>query len=291
MDKLKIALLQISPSNSTEENLKIGITRCREAYKKGVDIILFPEMWNCGYDFYENKENLEKIAVTLDSEYVVSFQKLAKELNVAIGITMLLNENNKFFNTVLLIDRFGEIILKYSKVHTCDFTFEKILDSGDQFVVSKLNTIKGYINIGAMICYDREFPESARILMLKNAELILVPNACTMEINRLSQLRSRAYENMLAIATCNYPTTHPNCNGHSSLFDGVARIPKTKEAREMCLLEADENQGIYISEIDVDLLREYRKNGIHGNAYRKPFIYNDLLSSEVSEPFIRTPNN
>ena len=45
------------------------------------------------------------------------------------------------------------------------------------------------------------------ILMLKGAELILVPNACPMEINRLSQLRSRAYENMTAIATCNYPET------------------------------------------------------------------------------------
>lgn len=39
--------------------------------------------------------------------------------------------------------------------------------------------------------------------MLQGAELILVPNACPMEINRLAQLRARAYENMLAVATCN----------------------------------------------------------------------------------------
>ncbi len=55
----------------------------------------------------------------------------------------------------------------------------------------------------------------------REAELILVPNACPMEINRLSQLRGRAYENMLAIATCNYPVLHCGCNGHSTLFDGV----------------------------------------------------------------------
>ena len=73
-----------------------------------------------------------------------------------------------------------------------------------------------------MICYDREFPESARILMLKGAEIILVPNACPMEINRLSQLRGRAYENMVGIATVNYPLGKPDCNGHSSAFDGVA---------------------------------------------------------------------
>ena len=77
-----------------------------------------------------------------------------------------------------------------------------------------------------MICFDREFPESARILMLQGAELILTPNACPMEINRLAQLRGRAYENMLAIATCNYPAGVPDCNGGSTVFDGVAYLPE-----------------------------------------------------------------
>ena len=82
-----------------------------------------------------------------------------------------------------------------------------------------------------MICYDREFPESARVLMLKGAELILVPNACPMEINRLSQLRGRAFENMLAVATCNYPASVPDCNGGSSAFDGVAYLPELEGSR------------------------------------------------------------
>ena len=58
--------------------------------------------------------------------------------------------------------------------------------------------------------------------MLKGAEVILVPNACPMEINRLSQLRARAYENMCAVATANYPGGKLDCNGHSSAFDGIA---------------------------------------------------------------------
>ena len=82
-----------------------------------------------------------------------------------------------------------------------------------------------------MICYDREFPESARVLMLRGAELILVPNACPMEINRLSQLRGRAYENMLAVATCNYPAGVPDCNGGSSAFDGVVYLPELSGSR------------------------------------------------------------
>ena len=88
-----------------------------------------------------------------------------------------------------------------------------------------LDTAVGPVRVGAMICFDREFPESARILMLNGAELILVPNACPMEINRLAQLRARAYENMTAIATCNYPDSMPGCNGNSTVFDSVAYLP------------------------------------------------------------------
>ena len=82
-------------------------------------------------------------------------------------------------------------------MHTCDFGAERALTPGDGFYVTELDTACGLVRVGAMICYDREFPESARILMLKGAELILTPSACPMEINRLSQLRARAYENML----------------------------------------------------------------------------------------------
>ncbi len=50
-----------------------------------------------------------------------------------------------------------------------------------------------------MICFDRDFPESARILMLKGAEIILVPNACLKTNIRLEQLKVRAYENVVSL--------------------------------------------------------------------------------------------
>lgn len=138
-----------------------------------------------------------------------------------------------------------------------------------------------------MICYDREFPESARILMLKGAELILVPNACPMEINRLSQLRARAYENMTAMATCNYPDTVPDCNGGSSVFDGIAYLPELAGSRDTCLFQANGDEGVYIAELDLDLLRSYREREVHGNAYRRPEKYSLLTENVIKPPFIR----
>lgn len=288
MNLLKIALLQIAPCGTLDENLKKGMDYCRKAKSMGADIALFPEMWSNGYYIYNRPVNeWKQEAVPADSDFVNSFGSLAKELRMAIGITLLEKYKEYPRNTLILFDSFGEQKLSYAKVHTCDFDVERNLTPGEDFYVATLATACGEVKVGAMICYDREFPESARILMLKGAELILVPNACPMEINRLSQLRGRAYENMLAIATCNYPETVPDCNGCSSVFDGVAYLAEQDGSRDTCILQADGKEGIYMAELDLEQLRNYRASEVHGNAYRHPKKYGLLTDTKIDKPFIR----
>lgn len=280
MSKLTIALLQISPCSSLKENLTKGINACLAAKLGGADIALFPEMYSNGYDIYDRKfDDWKQEAITLNDDFVLTFQELSKQLNMAIGLTLLEKISYSQYpqNTLVLFDRKGRRVLTYAKVHTCDFDVERYLSSGEDFYVCDLDTDCGTVKVGAMICYDREFPESARILMLKGAELILVPNACPMEINRISQLRARAFENMLAVATCNYPINVPDCNGHSTIFDGVVYKKNENESRDTCILQAPESEGIYLASLDLDELREYRNNEIHGNAYRKPDKYQLLV--------------
>lgn len=289
MSLLKIALLQISGEGSLKANLEKGTEYCRKAKEMGADIALFPEMYSNGYDIYERAPEVwKKDAISSDSDFVKHFGALAKELCMAIGITLLEKTDALPKNTLVLFDRHGNRVLTYAKVHTCDFGVEKDLMPGDDFHVCTLDTSVGKIKVGAMICYDREFPESARVLMLKGAEVILVPNACPMEINRLSQLRGRAYENMLAITTCNYPDSVPDCNGHSNAFDGVAYLPHLSGSRDTCVLEADGKEGIYIAQFDMEMIREYRKTEVHGNSYRRPEKYKLLLSDEINDPFVRS---
>lgn len=286
--KLKIALLQIAPCGTLSENLEKGIRSCRKAKEGGADIALFPEMWSNGYRIYERPvEEWKAEAIPADSDFVKAFGSLAQELNMAIGITLLERYGDAPRNSLILFDRFGEQKFVYAKVHTCDFDVERNLTPGEDFYVTALDTACGEVKVGAMICYDREFPESARILMLKGAELILVPNACPMELNRLSQLRARAYENMTAIATCNYPKTVPDCNGGSSVFDGVAYLPTLPDSRDTCILQAGGEEGIYIAELDLEQLRDYRRREVHGNAFRHPKKYGLLTETEIREPFVR----
>ena len=288
MGKLRIALLQISPCQTLQENIEKGIHCCKKAKDKGADIALFPEMFSNGYNIYDKVNDEWKAeAISTNSDFIHAFKMLSKELEMAIGITFLEEFGNAPRNSLILFDRFGEARINYAKVHTCDFDVERNLTPGDDFYVSTLNTAIGDIEVGAMICFDREFPESARILMLKGAELILVPNACPMEVNRLSQLRGRAYENMVAIATCNYPETVPDCNGASSVFDGVAYLPELPTSRDTCILLADGKEDIFVAELDVDMFRKYRENEVHGNAYRCPQKYKILVDEQINEPFIR----
>ena len=288
MNNLKIAILQLLPGVSLDENLQKGVDACREAKAMGADIALFPEMWSVGYSIPEDIDLLKSTAVSAESDFVAAFGALAKELDMAIGITFLESFSPLPRNTLRLFDRHGRAVLTYAKVHTCDFGDECRLSAGEDFYVADLDTASGTVKTGAMICYDREFPESARILMLKGAEIILVPNACPMEINRISQLRGRAYENMVGIVTGNYPYGKPDCNGHSTAFDGIAYRVDGSGGRDTLVLEAGEREGIYLADLPLEDIREYRRSEVHGNAYRRPEKYRLLTEQTVNEPFIRS---
>lgn len=278
-------MIQIAPEGDLQRNKAKGITACRKAKELGADLALFPEMFSNGYDIYDRPVSVwSGEAIGREDPFILEFSALAKELEMAIGITYL---EAGLKNSLALFDRKGMRVLDYAKVHTCDFGPERALTPGDGFTVATLDTAEGAVRVGAMICYDREFPESARLLMLQGAELVLVPNACPMEINRLSQLRGRAYENMVAIATCNYPASVPDCNGHSTLFDGVAYLPELEGSRDTCLLETGEEEGVYIADLDLSMLRRYREQEVHGNAFRRPALYGALTEEKIEPPFIR----
>ena len=290
MGVVTVALLQMTACGDDQEaNLAKGETFCRRAGELGADIALFPEMWNVGYSFPDpaQPDGCERWlaqAVGQDGRFVTRFRELARELGMAIALTYLERWPGAPRNSVSVIDRHGEITMTYAKVHTCDFDAEAAFTPGEDFYVCALDTGGGEVKVGAMICFDREFPESARILMLKGAELILTPNACRLEANRIGQFRARAYENMVGVAMANYAA--PQENGHSVAFDAVA-FDANEDAVETLIVEAGEGEGVYPAEFDMDRIRAYRESEVWGNAFRKPSRYGILTSADVEPPFVR----
>jgi predicted amidohydrolase len=291
MSVFRVALLQMASCGTDQRaNLAKGEEFCRRAAQLGADIALFPEMWNIGYSFYDREkegslEEWRARAIGRDSTFVNHFRALARELDMAIALTYLEEWPSMPRNSVSIIDRHGEIILTYAKVHTCDFDVECALTPGDDFYVCELDTAGGPVKLGVMICYDREFPESARVLMLKGAEIILTPNACTLEDLRISQFKTRAYENMVGMAMSNYAA--PQQNGHSIAFDAVAYEQIDGDPSDLLIVEAGPAEGIYMAPFDLERLRAYRLRETWGNSYRKPRTYGPICAPDVTDPFIR----
>src|SRR5215467_11771207 len=171
-----------------EDLLAKGEAYCRQAKALGADIALFPELW------YVSDHHFVERSWSHDYE-LWRGKHLWGEAEWHPG------------------QEFAEQIGRWHA---------QAIDGDDPYLLHfqslALETAQGPVKVGAMICYDREFPESARMLMLGGAELILVPNVCDMELNFIAQVRTRAIENMVALA--NYAP--PDANGHSIAFDPIA---------------------------------------------------------------------
>ena len=89
MKSFKVAMLQLLPTGTVSGNLEKGLQACRNAKALGADAALFPEMWSTGYTVPVNSELMNQTALSLDSEFVCAFAALARELEMAIGITLL----------------------------------------------------------------------------------------------------------------------------------------------------------------------------------------------------------
>jgi predicted amidohydrolase len=296
MDELTVALLQLrSPGADPDRALREGEKACREAARLGADLALFPEAWQIGYEWWDDPAETRRayaaLATETDGAFVGRFCELAKELDLAIVVTYLQRGEGDPRNAATVIDRRGRKVLTYAKVHTCDFSTEAALEPGSEFPVAELELADGTVRVGVMICYDREFPESARLLMLGGAEIILTPNSCALDEDRIGQFRARAFENMVGVAMVNYAAPDPPpddrgaCNGHSVAFSGICY--DTSGHLEHKLVEGGEDEGVLLAKFDLAALRGYRKRQTWGDAYRKPGTYEALVANTPAPVFTR----
>jgi predicted amidohydrolase len=275
-----VALLQLeSPGAYESLALRRGEAALRAAAAAGADVAVLPEVWQLGYATFPAGR-----ALAPDAPFLQRHRELAAELGLAVVVTYLERAGDGKRNAALLVDRHGRDVLRYAKAHVCSFAQEAALTPGDGFAVAELDTAAGPVRTGLMICYDREFPESARALMLAGAELVLVPNACPLTEDRIAQLRSRAFENMMAIATANY--AGGEFGGRSCAFDGMP-FHADGRPREQCAALAGAREELVLCRLDVAALRAYRRRETWGDAYRRPSLYGALVDREVAEPFAR----
>ncbi len=273
----KTAVLQSrAVPGKLEQNINNIICHMENAARHSADILLLPECFITGYKLPADNED----AIADDSDYIHALCLAARRLHIGVAATALTKGQTKPQNSAFVIDKDGNVLMKYSKVHTCDFADERCLVSGDEFKVCEFHGIK----IGVMICYDREYPESARVLMLKGAEIILVPNDCYSMKPRVQALSTRAYENMTGVVMAN-----PNGEnaGHSCAFSPICWDRDGICVDNTIFLADEMTEGLYYADFDMEAIRAYREREMMGNTFRKVKAYKDLLSEDIRYPFIR----
>ncbi|OGN93281.1 MAG: amidohydrolase [Chloroflexi bacterium RBG_13_50_10] len=200
-DKVKIAAVQMNPAiMQNKKNLDKILAEVRTAAGNGADLIVFPECALTGYVF----SSREEAAPFMESIPGLSTDKLAAccgELGVHVVVGLLEKDGDKCFNAAVLIGPAG-LIGKYRKNHLPFLGIDRFLDPGDRpFEIYR--TPIG--NIGIHICYDCNFPESARVMTLLGADILVLPTNWPQGRGKVAKyvVNTRAYENKVHFVAVN----------------------------------------------------------------------------------------
>lgn len=234
------------------------------------DVIVLPEDWSSGFSdemFRHMEEHIEQI----DGPSVTVMRECAKQYSVwIVAGSVGIRSEDGMRNTTFLINREGEIVGDYSKMHLYSDMDEDVpYLHGTKTEV--YDTELG--RVGFMICYDIRFCELSRIYALRGAELLIVtsnfPNPRVSHWRML--LIARAIENQMFVAACNRVGESPMGTycGHSIIIDPWGNV----------IAEGNDEEGIITGSIELSEVKEIREM-IHMFRDRRPESYGDLAAGK-----------
>lgn len=270
MSIFKIGVVQFDTTlNNKKENMKKAELYIREAAKNDAKIIVLPELFNAGY---HTEEEDYRVAEKLSGETVRYLAKLSKELDIVI-IANIIEQSDLsgvLYDTSFIIDN----VLKgfYRKVMLWQKEQLRFKNGMDYPVIDL-----GFTKVGLQICYEVGFPEGARILALKGAEIICYCSAFSSKRSYVWDLatRARAIENGVFIAASN------RCGQEKDdyPFAGLSRIVSPNGDIINGMDEREE--GLICSEIDTSIISSQRYAVPYFRDYNTDVIVNNLVKTKM----------
>ncbi|MCP4386851.1 MAG: N-carbamoylputrescine amidase [Gammaproteobacteria bacterium] len=281
---MKVATTQMKCSWDREQNVANAERLVRDAARQGARIILIQELFETPYFCIDEDHKFYDLATPVAQNPTVQrMAELARELDVVLPVSVFERANNALFNSLVMIDADGTIMGSYRKTHIPDVPgySEKYYFSPGDKGLPVWNTRYG--KIGALICWDQWFPEPARILALRGAEILLYPSAIGSDLNSTDTIalrhwqnvmRGHAAANILPVIASNRIGTEEGKNG-SIRFYGASFVA---DHMGELLGECDqENESVLVCDVDLEVSNKYR---IFFNLFRdrRPEIYGDILT-------------
>lgn len=263
METLKVSLAQLDVRlGRPEENVPRAFEWIEQASRSGSQLIVFPELWSCGYDL----EHLESYANELKTGLWNELSQKAAACHIAIAGSLIEKDGSHFYNTSALFDSEGLVRGIYRKIHLFRTIDEdKFLTSGDLPVVADTPWGK----TGLATCYDLRFPELFRLYAISGATLMILPAEWpTRRVDHWRTLiRARAIENQCIVVAVNAAGTYKTDTyaGHSAIISSWGET----------IVEAGEEEFLITSEIDLSEVEITRKR-IPVFEDRRPDLYHNL---------------
>ena len=250
---MKFSLYQFNPLWEDKKGNQKKIADCLEKYNIDTDVLIFPEMTLTGFTMRS-----KRFAEPINGDSVNFFKFVAQENNFHIFAGIIEEQNGKYFNTLIHIDRKGEIAAKYQKIHPFSFSGEsRHYNAGNNSVITKIDGLTA----GLSICYDLRFPELFRQYGKNRVEVII--NIANWPVVRIEHwkhlLKARAIENLSYMIGVNRigKDKGNEYNGQSYIFGPLGQN----------ILHLNDSEKIDSCDIDLSLVTTVRS--------RYPFL-NDI---------------
>ena len=235
---MKIGLYQFKTCPDVEENFKKIKSAILNSAEKNIRLIIFHECSLCGYPPIETPD-VKKIDFETMDIYIKEIRQLAKMYNMFIGVGVVRKENNKYYNSIQLIDCNGNFMEPYDKQALWGWDSENFQKGSN----SGIYIIDG-TKIGLRICFEVRFPEFYRDLFKSDVELCFVA-FCDISENENQErydiikahLVTRAVENIMTVISVNSISKYQTAP--TGVIDPDGRVILEAPRNEECLLIYD----------------------------------------------------
>ncbi|MED1470535.1 carbon-nitrogen hydrolase family protein [Bacillus salipaludis] len=242
MKELNIALAQLICEDGRTENNLIRLDNVVDQYGHDHDLILFPETYIMGFP---SPEDCRALAEPLNGPIVKHLERKARESNTSIVVGLYEKEGENIYNTTVLVAPTG-LLLSYRKTHLWGEESEGV-KAGNCFRSCSWQDTK----VGLLICYDIEFPETARAVASMGTQLLLVTDGNWDGPIHHVAVQARAQENQMFVALVNRlgQLGETTFCGESLVVDPYGRV----------IAEAGREEDVLSVSIDLSLVRESRQ--------------------------------
>jgi beta-ureidopropionase len=282
---IRMALAQFESADAVEQNVAKIEQMTRGAASEGVDLVVFHELATTPYFCYEHR-NRDRFALAepIPGPTTERVAALAASEGIHVILPIYERDGDRRYNTAVLIEPSG-IKATYRKSHvpaSGDRGSERgaeesfYFSAGDQGFPAWESDLG--LKIGVLICYDRHFPEAARVYALQEVDLVVVPSASyrqfIVEPLWVAELQAMAFQNGFWVAGLNKigpvvaAAEEARYPGQSLIIDPEGQT----------VVRAGDDEGLTVAEIDPQAARRAREV-MRFARYRRPDLYGEVVSS------------